>query len=481
MLKSVLKRPRRRARLSSTAILLVVVACLVATGAALWPGVASAHTVARGVADSAITSMTADQQAAALHEIRSELGGTYVRFFVSWAAAQPQQGAYDPGSAYMKGVASAVSLARQNGLRVMITFQGVPKWASDRRYWSWESTGGYKPHVAMSTTPGLPAFGAFSHAIATQFHGQVYAYECWNEPNLYLDLFPQSTPQDKNFGAHLYVKMLRRFSAGIRAGDTAALVVAGGTSPRGSFTSHRYATPPQRFAAVIKAAGVSSLFYAYSHHPYVPGASPRLWPEAAPRDPNTTVNLQNLGRLLKLFPKKPFFLTEYGYQTAACQSFSGQHVNQITQASYLKRAYAYAARYPQVKMLMWFLLKDHKPQDPYQGFYTGLRTAEGTAKRAWYAFARGNRLTLSAPASINSGAVLTLTGQVSCASVGALPGKPLVVERRHGRRGSWSTVKTVYSGAAGAYTVQLQPKASAYYRVTWRGVVTSSTRYVRVK
>jgi hypothetical protein len=48
-------------------------------------------------------------------------------------------------------------------------------------------------------------------------------------------------------------------------------------------------------------------------------------------------------------------------------------------------------------------------------------------------------------------------------------------------------VKTVYSRAAGAYTepglytVQLQPKASAYYRVTWRGVVTSSTRYVKVK
>jgi len=59
-----------RSRLSSTPILLVVVACLVATGAALWPGVASARTVARGVADSAITSMTADQQAAALHEIR---------------------------------------------------------------------------------------------------------------------------------------------------------------------------------------------------------------------------------------------------------------------------------------------------------------------------------------------------------------------------------------------------------------------------
>jgi len=467
-----------RARLSSTPILLVVVACLVATGAALWPGVVSAGTVARGLADNTIVSMTPDRQAAALHEISHDLRGTYVRFFVSWADAEPQPGAYDP--AYMKGVASAVDLARQDGLKVMITFQDVPKWASDHTYWA--KAGGYKPYVVMSTTY-LPDFQTFCQDVATQLRGRVYAYECWNEPNLYLYLFPQATKQDKYFGAHLYVKMLRRCSAGIRAGDPKdpkALVVAGATAPRGKAAADAYSSSPKRFATVIKDAGVSSLFNAYSHHPYMPGASPRLWPEAAPRDPTTTVTLQNLGTLLKLFPNKPFFLTEYGYQTTACQSFSGQHVDQVTQASYLKRAYAYAARYPQVKLMMWFLLKDFKPRDPYQGFYTGLRTAGGTAKPAWYVFARGNQLTLNAPASIRSGAALTLTGQVSCASVGALAGKLLVVERRHGR-GSWSTVKTVYSGAAGAYTVQLQPGASAYYRVTWRGVVTSSTRYVAVK
>ena len=39
------------------------------------------------------------------------------------------------------------------------------------------------------------------------------------------------------------------------------------------------------------------------------------------------MNLQNLGTLLKVFPTKPFYLTEYGYQTAACASFSGQYVS----------------------------------------------------------------------------------------------------------------------------------------------------------
>jgi predicted RecA/RadA family phage recombinase len=457
-----------------------------ATGAALWPGAASARTVSRGVADPAIVSMPADQQAVALHEISSELDATYVRFVVSWAAAEPQKGAYDPASPYMTGVASAVSLARQEGLRVMITFSDVPKWASDQKYWHWATMGGYKPYGAMNTTY-LPDFRAFCQAVATQLQGQVYAYECWNEPNLWVFIFPQSTSQDRNFGAHLYVKMLRSCSVGIRDGDSAALVVAGATSPRGNSPTNAGSSSPLRFAAVIKAAKVLSLFNAYSHHPYTPGASAKLWPEAAPRNPKTTVNLRNLGTLLKLFPSKSFFLTEYGYQTEACRTFSGQHVNQITQALYLKRAYSYVARYRQVKLLMWYLLKDQSRANPFDGFYTGLRTTNGARKRAWYAFARGNHLTLSAPASIKSGAMLTLTGQLSCTSVDGLSaGKPLVMQRRLGH-GSWSTVKTFLSGTAGVYTepglytVRLRPKASASYRVAWLGVVTSSTRSVRVK
>jgi hypothetical protein len=478
--------PRTRLRsLSATTILLFVVACVLGAGAAACPGVASARTVARGIADYAFTSIstTPDQQTAMLRETRYELGATYVRFFVSWAAAEPERGPLDSTSNYMTGVASAVSQARQDGLKVMITFEYVPQWAS-----AWSSLGleSYQPNDAMSTTY-LPDFQEFCQDVATLFQGRVYAYECWNEPNLWLSLFPQKTPQDKNFAAHLYVKMLRSFSAGISAVKPKALRVAGATAPAGADHPSIYNTSPQRFAAVIKATkGWSSLFDAYSHHPYVPGASPRLWPEAAPGNPDTTVTLENLGTLLKLFPKKPFFLTEYGYQTAACQSFGGQHVNQITQANYLRRAYAYVARYPQVKLLMWFDLKDDSPPAPYLGFYTGLRTAGGAAKRAWYVFAGGNHLGLSAPAAIKQGATLTLTGKLSCSSVGDVAGKPLVVQSHLPGR-SWVTVKTVRSQVAGLltspglYTAHLRPKASAYYRVTWLGVTTSRTRHVAVK
>jgi hypothetical protein len=474
-------RSHRTARLWRASLPLVAAACLLMAGTAVWPGVAGARTVARGLADTTITSMTPADQAATLDEIHSQLGATYVRFFVSWAAAEPQQGVYDDAR-YLAGVASAVAQAHADGLKVIITFDGVPKWASASNHWV---KGVYQPNDAMSRHY-LGDFQAFCKDVAGQFTNEVYAYEVWNEPNLYLFLYPQATKADKYFGAHLYVQMLKSCSRGIRAASPGALVVAGATAPRGDDNAYAFSASPLRFARAIKAAKVGSYFDAYSHHPYMPGASPHLAPDAAPRDPSTTVTLRNLGSLLKLFPHKPFLLTEYGYQTQACQSFTGQHVNLTTQAKYLKQAYAYVARYSQVKLLMWYLLRDQRPAaDPYLGFYTGLETASGTRKPAWYAFAGGNRLTMSAssPSPVASGTTLTLTGQLTCASVG-VPGKPILVQRRL-PGGSWTTLKTVNSAGAtatspGSYTASLRPKATAYYRVMWSGVVTSTTRYVKV-
>ena len=124
--------------------------------------------------------MSVEDQTNVLHEIRSELGATYVRFQVSWALAEPHDPAittYDPTSKYMTGVASAVSQAHLDGLKVMITLYDVPKWASDPKFW--KQTGGYQPKDAMSTTH-LPDFRAFCYDVAVQLYGQVYAYECWN-------------------------------------------------------------------------------------------------------------------------------------------------------------------------------------------------------------------------------------------------------------------------------------------------------------
>ena len=68
-------------------------------------------------------------------------------------------------------------------------------------------------------------------------------------------------------------------------------------------------------------------------------------------------------------------------------------VGDAVQARYLKRAYRYAARYRQVKVLFWYLLYDYRPSSgpANAGTYSGLRKAGGARKPAWYAFAHLGR------------------------------------------------------------------------------------------
>ena len=126
----------------------------------------------------------------------------------------------------------------------------------------------------------------------------------------------------------------------------------------------------------------------YSHHPYTPGGTFFPRPDQPPNDPTTTVTLCNLRTLLRLFPGKPFYLTEYAYNSRY-SVIAARTVTRAQQAAYLRRAFSYVRRYPQVKLVMWFLLYDVPPppgQPPEMGIYSGLRDPDGSRKPAWYAF-----------------------------------------------------------------------------------------------
>jgi hypothetical protein len=93
-------------------------------------------------------------------------------------------------------------------------------------------------------------------------------------------------------------------------------------------------------------------------------------------------------------------------------------------------------------LLVWHLLQDTsptgKPTSP-DGWYLGLRRVGDTAKPAWYAFARGNHISLAAPARAPRGAHIVLSGSYASASIGGVAGRRLLIERRKGA-GSWRVV-----------------------------------------
>jgi hypothetical protein len=309
--------------------------------------------------------------------------------------------------------------------------------------------------------------------------GQVMAYLCWNEPNNCWFFYPQTTSSDKQFAARTYTRMLKAFAAGVRAGDPAAKVVAGETAPSGSNT--RLNTSPQRFAKALKSFGAASHFDVYSHHPYAIGGTKKIAPEDPPADPTRTVSLGNLKTLLNIYPGKQFYLTEYGYQTAYSTLF-GVYVSEPMQAAYLRRAYKLAAKHKQVKMLLWWTVRDRSSTGTYsdkRGSYLGLQRINGSRKPAYYVFSRGNSMTLSAPARIRRADGLTLTGVIRNRNMETMDGAKLLAQRKTST--GWKTVKTVRSNADGTYSVRVWPTAAARWRVNWQGVITSPTRWVAVK
>ena len=449
---------------------------------ALFP-IASQASVAKGMCDIRIQDTAADptQLLDAIDELDAELGAGWVRLAVSWRDLEPTPGVYSEAQLanldYLTGELSA------RGIQLLATICYTPRWASDQSFWDSPPGGhatGYQSFYPIDDA-ALDDFGRTAEFLAARYAGRIAAYEVWNEPNLWPYLYPQRTDDDRWFAAHTYLKMLKAWSAGIRRGDPNALVVAGGTAPLGRDDVCR--TSPQSFARYLRSQGAAEYFDAYSHHPYTPGGTTNKAPDRPPNDTKTTVTLYNLRTLLDVFPGKPFYLTEYGYNTSASRDFGGMTVTKVQQAAWLRKAYLYAGRYSQVKALFWYLVQDAKPSGlpSDHGVYTGLREADGARKLSWFAFAGGNRLTIEAPRSVRRGRSAWVSGVLTNAALGALPGKTLVLQVRRAGTGTWGTLASHRTGASGRCHFYVKPRSSTVYRVVWRGVKTSATRAVRVR
>jgi len=365
-----------------TLVVLLVLACVVLALAA-----PPAPALEKGIIDARLERTTsATERAAIIHQIGPTLKTRWVRLLVDWAALESVRGTYSP--ARVAQLDSLVDGLRADSVKVILTTHRMPRWAQNSYWWKHPPASYNKgPQSFYAIRSGaLGDYADLGQFLATHFAGRVQALECWNEPNLWYYIYPQRTARDVNYGARTYLAMLRAFNKGIHRAHTSVRVVAGATAPLGR--NDRYGTSPQRFARYLKTHHAAAAFDVYSHHPYTPGGTAHPAPNRAPNDPSTTVTLYNLNTLLRLFPGKPFYLTEYGYNTRPSAYFGGFSVAPKVQASYLKTAYSYARRYKRVKMLLWYLLYDFRPASgsAKYGVYSGLRTSGGTRKPSWYAF-----------------------------------------------------------------------------------------------
>jgi hypothetical protein len=349
-----------------------------------------ADSFTRGIFDDAWVKASGSKQRAIVAELADKLHVQVLRIDLRWSLAEPASaGRYDAG--YLGRIRTAVTAARTRGMKVMIDVFGVPRWASDSSFWSSppdKAYGkGYQPFYPVAAAH-LDEWEDTAAYLGRYFKGNVAWWECWNEPNLWSYIYPQTKAGDAKFAAREYVKLLQRFYRAMGRSDPAAKVLGGVTAPFGMNDKMR--TAPQRFLADLKSLGAAEWWDGVSHHPYMPaGVKPMPGPKAKPSFPQYTVTLGNISTVLKIFPGEPFYLTEYGYPTKASTAWGRGYVSEKTQASYLTTAYRYAAGFKQVKMLSWFLWKDiNKGANRPENAYFGLVRANGTKKPSWYAYAR---------------------------------------------------------------------------------------------
>ena len=298
------------------------------------------------------------------------------------SATNPRDAAYD-WTLYDR----TVHFAAQYRMRVVFSIYGTPGWANGFR--------------GLNRAPrNFTDLRNFAYAAARRYSGSyrgpdgrilpaVKMWLAWNEPNNPVLLFPQYVRRNGRWVAQAardYARICNAIYNGIHATSVRGeRVGCGVTAPRGNNApaSVRPSISPLVFLRAAKAAGMRR-FDVYAHHPYYLRKNES--PTTRSRDGNA-ITLANIGRLIsevrRLYGRKQFWITEYGYQTNPPDRALG--VSYATQARWLTQAFRIARRHPRIDMMIWFLLKDDTSAN---GWQSGLLTATGRRKPAFEAFRR---------------------------------------------------------------------------------------------
>jgi hypothetical protein len=247
----------------------------------------------------------------------ADAGADAVRIEIGWVAPgtasrpagfdarNPADPAYDFSRAD-----AAIRQASDDGLRVIASFTGAPRWA--------EGPGRPDDAPPGSWRPDPHALEDYGVALARRYSGsfpdparpgrrlpRVAAFQLWNEPNLSKYLTPQWSGFQSASPA-LYRRMLNAFYRGVKSIDQRALVVTAGTAPFGDPQPGGLRIMPALFvhdllclrgsAGRLRSAGCRdpAHFDVLAHHPYSVGS-----PDTSALNPDD-VSIPDVGKLTYL-------------------------------------------------------------------------------------------------------------------------------------------------------------------------------------
>jgi polysaccharide biosynthesis protein PslG len=281
-----------------------------------------------------------------------ELGVGWVKVQVSWKLYQPAPEQYSDER--FADLDQLVEAAQENNINVLLGVAKAPEWS--------------RPTTEMDGSPrDNDLYRQFMQMLALRYKGRVSAYELWNEPNLQREW--NGVPLD----AAALGALIRAGAEGVRAADSAALVISGAPAVTG-IDDGIVAIDDRRYFRAMLESGVAQVVDGFGVHPYG-WANP---PDATVANPDTAVpthndhpsfffqdTLQDYGALLTDFniTDKQLWVTEFGWG-----SFEGfgtappaeatfmVDVSEWQQAVYTQRALVLADDWPWVgPMMLWNL------------------------------------------------------------------------------------------------------------------------------
>lgn len=310
----------------------------------------------------------------------------------------------DPNYHFARADAAIVD-ATSRGLRVLVSFEGAPRWAEGPNRPTDAPAGSWKPDPQAIHDYGVALARRYSGTFPDparpgQMLPRVDAFQVWNEPNLDTYLTPQWVG-GKTFAPAQYRRMLTAFYRGVKSVRRTALVVTAGTAPFGDPQVGGERIMPVRFVRdmlclrqskrrlVHTSCPDAARFDVLAHHPYSVGAPTR-------RALNTDdVSIPDLGKLTKLLraaertggalPRKHhrLWVTEVSYDSSPPDP---QGVPVATQARYLEQTF-YLLWRQGVDTITWFLIHDEPPIPSYAASnQSGVYFADGRAKPSQQAF-----------------------------------------------------------------------------------------------
>jgi len=229
---------------------------------------------------------------------------------------------------------------------------------------------------------------------------RVRAFQPWNEPNLEVFIGPQWTKRGKRFentGAVIYRNLLNGFYRGIKAEQSGATVVSGGTSPYGDPPGGRR-VPPARFTRTLlcldrklrPTCKRKARFDAIAHHPYPVGAPTRSSPNtddvSIPDLAQITRPVAAAVRLGRALPRKrkALWITEVSYDSSPPDPDgvpAAKHARYVAQT--LELLYRQGA-----SVITWFQIRDQLPEPSFATtLQSGVYFRDGRPKLAKQAFA----------------------------------------------------------------------------------------------